>query len=167
MASKERQTSGSAFKEKDLVLDAPNRALIAELDADPRLPVSELARRINMSAPAVRERLRRLEDAGVIAGYRMLLDPVRLGLPLAAFVRIKPTPGKLPKISRLAAETPEVVECHRITGDDCILIKLHVPGLEELEQVLDGFLAFGNTTTSIVVSTPVPARAPMLPDSAP
>jgi Lrp/AsnC family leucine-responsive transcriptional regulator len=116
-----------------------------------------------MSAPAVRDRIGRLESLGVIAGYQVVIDAASVGLPVTAFTRIRPVPGALPKIAKLAAEMPEVTECYRITGEDCFLVKLHAPALDQLEGLLDRFLAFGNTTTSIVVSTPVPTRPPPLP----
>ncbi|MGH9170691.1 MAG: Lrp/AsnC family transcriptional regulator [Acidimicrobiales bacterium] len=145
------------------MFDDVNVQLLHELQANPRLATSELARRVGMSAPAVRECVQRLESLGVIAGYRLDIDPGSVGLPVTAFTRIRPMPGALPKIAELAAETPEVTECYRITGEDCFLIKLHSPALDKLEGILDRFLAFGTTTTSIVVSTPVPSRPPPLP----
>ncbi|MGH3491938.1 MAG: Lrp/AsnC family transcriptional regulator [Sciscionella sp.] len=163
MSPKRRQPRPSAFNSPDNVFDDVNLALLRELQAEPRIATSELARRIGMSAPAVRERIQRLEAAGVIAGYRVVIDPASVGLPITAFARVRPMPGALPKIAALAAETPEVTECYRITGEDCFLIKLHAPALDQLERILDRFLAFGNTTTSIVVSTTVPARQPPLP----
>ena len=120
--------------------------------------MSALARRVGMSAPAVTDRVQRLEQAGVITGYRAEISPAALGLPVTAFVRIRPTAGQLPKIAELAAATPEVSECHRISGEDCFLIKIHTGAIEELEAILDRFLTYGQTTTSIVVSTPVPPR---------
>lgn len=111
-----------------------------------------------MSAPAVTERVQRLERAGVITGYRMDVDPAALGLPISACVRIKPAPGQLPKIAALVKEIPEVSECHRITGDDCFLLRVYAPAVDELEVVLDKFLLYGQTTTSIVQSSPVPPR---------
>jgi Lrp/AsnC family transcriptional regulator, leucine-responsive regulatory protein len=162
--SKRRQPRPSTYDSSEGVLDQVNTALLRELQAEPRIATSELARRVGMSAPAVRERIQRLEAVGVIAGYRVVIDPAAVGLPLTAFSRIRPVPGALPKIAKLAAETPEVTECYRITGEDCFLVKLHAPALDQLETILDRFLAFGNTTTSIVVSTPVPARPPPLPD---
>ena len=120
--------------------------------------MSALARRVGMSAPAVSERIQRLERAGVITGYRVQVSPAALGLPVAAFVRIRPAAGQLSKIAELARETPEVSECHRISGEDCFLIKVHVAAIEDLEQTLDRFLNYGQTVTSIVVSTPVPPR---------
>ena len=134
-----------------------------ELCASPRLSMSELARRVGMSAPAVTERVQRLESAGVIAGYQVNLDPAKLGLPVTALVRIRPGPGQLPKIAELAQETPEVIECLRVTGEDCFAIRVLAPSIEDLEQILDRFLLFGQTTTSIVVSAPVPARRPPIP----
>jgi Lrp/AsnC family transcriptional regulator, leucine-responsive regulatory protein len=144
-------------------LDAVNLRVLSELCASPRLSMSELARRVGMSAPAVTERVQRLERAGVIAGYRVDLDPAALGLPVTAVVRVRPGPGQLPKIAQVAQETPEVVECYRVTGEDCFSLKVHAVSIPALEQILDRFLLFGQTTTSIVVSTPVPARQPPLP----
>jgi Lrp/AsnC family leucine-responsive transcriptional regulator len=148
-------------------LDAVNLRVLAELQANPRLSMSELGRRVGMSAPAVTERVQRLEAAGVILGYRMDIDPAALGMPAAALVRIRPGPGQLPKLAQLAQETPQVVECHRITGEDCFLIKVHAPSIGELEELLDRFLLYGQTTTSIIVSTPVPPRPLPLPTTPP
>lgn len=141
-----------------LASDPLNQRILAELQADPRMAMSELARRINTSAPTATERVRRMEAAGVITGYRIDIDPAALGRPVAAFVRVRPGPGQLPKIKQLAAELPEVVECHRITGEDCFLVKIHVREIDDLDQTLDRFLLHGHTTTSIVQSTPVPPR---------
>ena len=142
------------------LLDAVNRQLLGELEADARATAAELGRRVGMSAPAVRERLTRLEQAGVIRGYRLDVDPAAIGLPVAAWVRIRPAPGQLPRVAELAARTPQVSECHRISGEDCFLLKVHVPTVESLAAVLDPFLPYGQTHSSFVVSTPVPPRAP-------
>jgi Lrp/AsnC family transcriptional regulator, leucine-responsive regulatory protein len=116
-----------------------------------------------MSAPAVTERVQRLERLGVITGYRLEIDPAALGLPVAAFVRIRPAPGQLQRLAELAKSIPEVVECHRITGEDCFLLKVHVSAVEALGEVLDRFLLYGQTTTSILQSSPVPPRPLPLP----
>jgi len=158
-----QQVRLSAYDHEDGLLDDVNLRILTELQDSPRLPMAELARRIGMSAPSVTERVQRLERGGVIAGYRLDIDPAAVGLPVTAFARIRPMPGSLPKIAELAAELPEVTECYRITGEDCFLIKLHAPAIEQLEATLDRFLAYGSTTTSIVVSTPVPRRPPPLP----
>jgi Lrp/AsnC family transcriptional regulator, leucine-responsive regulatory protein len=140
-------------------LDPTNLRLLAELSADPRMSMSELARRVGMSSPAVTERVQRLEQSGVITGYRLDVDPGALGYPVAAFVRIRPGPGQLRRIVELAERTPEVVECHRITGEDCFLMKVYVTEIDRLEQVLDRFLMHGQTTSSIVQSSPVKLRS--------
>lgn len=145
-------------------LDPVNVRLLNELQQNPRISMSELARRLDMSSPAVTDRVQRLEANGIIAGYRLELDPRALGWPVAAFVRIRPGPGQLTRIADLARSTPEVVECHRITGEDCFLLKVYVAEIDKLEEVLDRFLMHGQTTSSIVQSSPVPARALPLPE---
>jgi Lrp/AsnC family leucine-responsive transcriptional regulator len=97
--------------------------------------------------------------ADVIRGYHVEIDPAAIGLPVAASVRIRPGPGQLRKIAELAQRTPQGSECHRISGEDCFLPKVHVPAIEALEVVLDRFLLYGQTTSSFVVSTSVPLRA--------
>jgi Lrp/AsnC family leucine-responsive transcriptional regulator len=138
--------------------DATNRKLLTELQADARLSLAELGRRVGLSAPAVADRLARLEEEGVIVGYRAVVAPRRLGFALPAILRIRPAPRELKKVAELAQRTPEVVECHRITGDDCFIMKLHLRDVDHLEQVIDLFAAYGQTTTSVVQSSPVPGR---------
>jgi Lrp/AsnC family leucine-responsive transcriptional regulator len=145
-------------------LDRINIRILEELRRDPRLTMTELGRRVGMSSPAVTERVRRLEETGVIRGYRLDLDPAALGLQLTAYIRIRPDPGQLPRVAELARGIPEVVECHRITGEDCFILKVHFPAIDQLDRVLDRFLVYGTTTTSIVQSTPVPLRLPPLPN---
>ncbi len=151
-------------KAAKLLSDPLNVELLRRLVADPRVTTSELARSIGMSAPAVRERVQRLEEAGVIRGYRLDLDPGALGWPITAYVRIRPMPGQLAKIAELAASIPQVAECHRITGEDCFILKVYLATIESMDGILDRFLAFGQTTTSLVQSSPVPLRQPPLPD---
>lgn len=146
--------------EPTTLLDEVNLRLLGALGENPRLSTAALARRVGMSPPAVRDRVARLEQAGVIRGYRLDLDPAALGLPVAAWVRLRPGPGQLPRIADLARRTPEVSECHRISGEDCFLIKVHVASIEALETVLDRFLIHGQTTSSLIVSTAVQPRAP-------
>lgn len=146
------------FDSRSELLDAVNRELLTELHANPRITVAALARRVHMSPPAVTERIQRLEQAGVISGYRMDVDPAALGLPVAAYVRVRPAPGQLPKVAELAVASSQVSECHRISGEDCFLIKVHAATIQDLEQTLDQFLAYGQTITSFVVASPVPPR---------
>jgi len=157
---KERRLPLAAYE--DQKIDSIDLRLLEELSRDGRIAMAELGRRVGMSAPAVSERVQRLERAGVITGYRAELDPRALGFPVAAIVRIRPAPGQLRRIPEIASETPEVVECYRITGEDCFLVKLHLPSVDDLEDVLDRFTPHGLTTTSIVHSAPVPRRPPPL-----
>ena len=138
--------------------DPTNRRIVAELQDDARLTLAELGRRVGLSSPAVAERLQRLEGEGVIAGYRAHVDPRAFGYTLTAVVRVRPAPRQLPKVSEVARATPEVVECHRITGDDCFLLTLRLRSMDELEPIIDRFVLYGQTTTSIVQSSPVPPR---------
>src|SRR5487761_398686 len=143
--------------------DARNVQILALLAEDPRMSVSELGRRVGMSAPATRERVQRLEEAGIVRGCRLEIDPAALGYPIAAFIRVRPMPGRLPKLAELAASLPQVIECHRITGEDCFILKVGLDSLDNLDAILDRFLVYGQTTTSIVQSTPVPPRHLPLP----
>jgi Lrp/AsnC family transcriptional regulator, leucine-responsive regulatory protein len=151
MPSNQSSSARTAF-------DVTNRKLLAELQADARLSMAELGRRVGLSPPAVAERVQRLEQDGVIAGYHTALNPRALGYSLSAILRVRPAPRELKKTADLARETPEVVECHRITGDDCYIMRVHVRDVEHLEEVIDRFAGYGQTTTSIMQSSPVPAR---------
>jgi Lrp/AsnC family leucine-responsive transcriptional regulator len=147
------------------LLDATNRKLLEELQADARLSLAELGRRVGMSSPAVAERLKRLEREGVITAYRAEVDPRMLGYGLGVAIRIRPAPRQLAQVAELARQTPEVVECQRVTGDDCYLITAYVRDVEHLEAVIDEFAAYGQTTSSVMQSSPVPRRglAPLGP----
>jgi Lrp/AsnC family leucine-responsive transcriptional regulator len=140
------------------LLDDVNLRLLDELQADARLSLAELGRRVGLSSPAVAERLAGLEQEQVILGYHARLDPRALGFGLTTVIRIKPAPRQLHKVAELAQRTPEVVDCRRITGEDCYIMTAHVRSVEHLEEVIDRFAAYGQTTTSIVQSAPVPAR---------
>ena len=160
MVMKARLREANAYEAN--LLDPINLRLLKELQADGRLTVAELGRRVSMSAPAVAERVQRLERAGVITGYHAEVDPRALGFPISAVVRIRPAPGQLAKIPEIARETEEVAECYRITGEDCYLLKLYLRAIEDLEELLDRFTPYGLTTTSIIHSAPVPRRGPPL-----
>jgi Lrp/AsnC family leucine-responsive transcriptional regulator len=149
------------------LLDETDRRIVGELTRDGRVSFAELGRRVNLSPPSVAERVQRLERQGVITGYRAELDPRALGYPLTAIVRVKPAPGRLKRIPELAAEIPQVGECHRITGEDCFFLKLHLRSIDELGELLDRFLAYGETTTSLINASPVPRRdpPPVAPDA--
>ena len=140
------------------LLDELNLRILRHLQQDPRLTLAELGRRVGLSSPAVSERLKRMEEAHVIRGYAVEIDPTALGLPLCAYVRVRPNAGQLGRIADLAREIPEIVECHRITGEDCFILKVCLPAMDQLDRLLDRFLVYGTTTTSIVQSSPVPPR---------
>jgi Lrp/AsnC family leucine-responsive transcriptional regulator len=141
------------------LLDSTDLRLLTELQGDARLSLAELGRRIGLSAPAVGERMRRLEELGVITGYRAEIDPRALGYSLGVHIRIRPAPRQLRDVAKLAQQSPEVVECHRVTGDDCYVMTAYVRDVTHLEELIDQFAAYGQTTTSIMQSSPVPRRS--------
>ena len=145
------------------LVDETDLKLLSILQGNPRISMSELARQVDMSSPAVTERVARLEEDCVIASYRLDLNPAAFGYPLMAFVRIRPLPGQLAKVADLAKQVAQVAECHRITGEDCFILKIYLTDISSLDRILDRFLAHGQTTTSIVQSSPVPPRSFPLP----
>jgi Lrp/AsnC family leucine-responsive transcriptional regulator len=145
-------------RQNGLITDATNLKLLDELQSDARLSLAELGRRVGLSSPAVAERLKRLEDEGVIGGYRAEVNPRALGYTLGVIIRIRPAPRQIAAVAQLARDTPEVVECHRVTGDDCFVMTTWVRDVEHLEELIDQFVAYGQTTTSIMQSSPVPRR---------
>jgi Lrp/AsnC family transcriptional regulator, leucine-responsive regulatory protein len=157
MPSKQRDFIRQAYEIPETALDDTDRRIVAELQAEPRLRVAELSRRIGLSGPAVADRLRRLEDGGVLS-YRAEVSPRALGYTICAIVRISPTGGGLRLIPGIAREVPNVTECYRITGEDCYIMKMYLHSIDDLEPILDLFTPHGRTTTSIVNSTPVPPR---------
>jgi Lrp/AsnC family transcriptional regulator, leucine-responsive regulatory protein len=140
------------------ILDDISWRILEELQTDARLSMAELGRRIGLSAPATAERVRRLEDAGVIAGYRAQVNVRRAGRPLLAFVRISAYGDVKKRVSEMVQITPEVMEAHRGTGSDCFILKLAVRDIAHLEQITDKFTSFGQLTTSIVLSSPLEDR---------
>jgi Lrp/AsnC family transcriptional regulator, leucine-responsive regulatory protein len=156
MPANMRTSSSSAYESG--VLDEINCRLLEELQSDARLSMAELGRRVSLSAPAVGERVQRLETAGVITGYRVEVDPRAIGFPIGVIVRVRPNARQLHKIPDVARAIREVVECHRITGEDCFSIQLHLRSIDDLEEIIDQFLPYGRTTTSIMQSAPIPRR---------
>ena len=132
--------------------------MLEELQRDGRLSLAELGRRLHISPPTVAERLSRLEAAGVIRGYHADVDPVAAGYPLSVIIRVRPAPRQLAKVAELVRARAEVVECHRITGEDCFLVKAHVRDVTHLEELIDEVAVYAQTTTSIIQSSPVPVR---------
>jgi len=141
-------------------LDATDARILEALIDDARISVAELARAVGLSPPSVSERIKRLEEAGVIEGYTLKINPTALGLPLAAWLRIRPIPGQLLKVTEILRTLPEIVECDRITGDDCFLARAHVRSVDDLERVIDQVMPYAMTNTSIIQSSPVKRRLP-------
>jgi Lrp/AsnC family transcriptional regulator, leucine-responsive regulatory protein len=141
-------------------MDTVDRQLIMALDLNARSSTADLARLVKLSPQSTADRIRRLEDIGIIAGFTLRLDPAALGLGIGAYIRVRPAMGELPRVAKLLAEIPEIIECDRITGDDCFIAKLHVARVEELEKVLDRLLPWAQTNTSIIQSSPVRRRQP-------
>ncbi len=147
-----------ATRLSDRQLDSTNLLLIEELQRDARQSHAALGRLVGLSAPAVAERLARLEESGVIRGYHAEIDPRAIGLTLSVVLRIRPAPREIHKVAELAQRTPEVTECVRVTGEDCFVMRAHVRDVVHLEELIDRFVIYGQTTTSIVQSAPVPGR---------
>ncbi|KLK92131.1 AsnC family transcriptional regulator [Microvirga vignae] len=150
------------LRNKSDVLDEVDQALIALLSENARLPIAELARSVGLSAPSVAERLRRLEEDGVVRAYRVEIDPKALGYTLTAIVRIRPLPGQLHAVEKLLVESPEVVECDKVTGDDCYVARYLLRSIEELDPILERIAQRAQTSTSIVKTSPVKRRLPAI-----
>lgn len=143
-------------------IDAVDEKLLKALTANARTTNAKLARLVGLSAPSVAERVKRLEDAGVIKGYTLVIDPETIGLPVSAWLRIRPMPGQLPKVVEVVHSLPEIVECDRVTGEDCFLARAHVKSVQDLERVIDEIIPYAMTNTSIIQSSPVERRLPPL-----
>jgi Lrp/AsnC family leucine-responsive transcriptional regulator len=146
-------------------LDATDWAILTQVQRDGRIPFTELARRVNLSASATKERVRRLEEAEVITGYRAEVNLERTGYPVMAVVRLKyPGPGtRHEPLRRLLEERPEILECLRTTGDDCYVLKVAATSTAHLEEIVDELAEFGSTTTNLVLSRTLPLRGPGVP----
>ena len=138
--------------------DEIDRKILVELQKDARISYAELGRRVGLTTPAVIERVRKLEDAGVIVGYRAEIDTAKVGLPITAFVRMSITGVDYSHIIEVAEQSDEVLECHRGTGSDSFIMKVAVADVGHLQTLIDKLTPYGITTTSIVLSSPVKSR---------
>jgi len=141
-------------------IDPVDAKIIETLVKNARISVADLARLVRLSAPTVAERIKRLEEAGVIEGYTLSISPKALGLPVAAWIRIRPLPGSLQKVADILRDLPEIVECDRITGVDCFIARAHLASVDALEKLIDQVIPFAMTNTSIIQSSPVRRRLP-------
>ena len=138
--------------------DDIDRKILNELQLDARVSFAELGRRVGLTTPAVIERVRKLEDAGIIIGYRAEIDTAKVGLPITAFIRMSITGVDYSNIIDVAQQTNEVLECHRGTGGDSFIMKVAVSSVEHLQEMIDRLTPYGITTTTIVLSSPVKRR---------
>ncbi len=143
----------------DKLLDQIGWKLLQELQINGRLSYAELGRRVGLTTPAVVERVKRMEEAGIIVGYHADIDPMKVGMPITAFIRMSVVGDVFTRITAVVKNSPEVVECHRGTGADSFIMKVHVRSVEHLEGLIDRLTPFGTTSTSIVLSSPVEKRA--------
>ncbi len=147
---------------RDTSIDATDASILRILGKDARVTMADLARAVGLSAPSVTERVRRLEEAGIVRGYGARIDPAALGLPLAAYIRVRPMPGQLRKVIEVLDGLAAVVTCDRVTGEDCFIAKAHLRSVEELEALIDEIIPFAVTNTSVIQSSPVKQRLPPL-----
>ncbi|MER5856429.1 MULTISPECIES: Lrp/AsnC family transcriptional regulator [unclassified Streptomyces] len=167
-APKEPRRLRVVARETPVAFDGVDRDILRLLQTDGRIKLSELGRRVSLSPAAVAERVRRLEEAGVVEGYGAQVVPARLGYGIQAFVRVDPHGGYTlghPRTRELI-ERPEITEVHHVVGEDCWILKVAVTDTAHLEEILERTSALGRTTTSIVLSSPV-RRKPLLPPDAP
>jgi Lrp/AsnC family leucine-responsive transcriptional regulator len=137
------------------LLDDIGWRLLEELQEDARLSYAELGRRVGLSTPAVMERIRKLEDAGIITGYRAEVNPEKVGFQVTAFIRVALKLEVLPRLGSMFKEIPEIIECHRVTGHDSLIFKVHVTSIAHLDAVIDRITPYGMPETSVVISTPI------------
>jgi Lrp/AsnC family leucine-responsive transcriptional regulator len=148
----------------EAALDEIDRRILAELQEHGRITFTELGKRVALTAPAAAERVRRLEESGVIAAFRAHLDPARVGYPITAFIRWTSNGPDCARLGEVAKEIPEIVECHRITGETSYILKVAARSVEHLESLLDRLIPHGSTITSVVLSSPVVHRALVPPE---
>jgi len=141
------------------VTDEIDRKILGLLQDDARISYAELGRRVGLTTPAVIERVRKLEDGGIITGYRAGIDAAKVGFPITAFIRMSITGVDYSHIIEVAQGSKEVLECHRGTGGDSFIMKVAVSSVEHLQEMIDRLTPYGITTTTIVLSSPVKQRA--------
>ncbi|MDF2366883.1 Lrp/AsnC family transcriptional regulator [Sneathiella sp.] len=142
-------------------LDGTDRHILMNLLAEGRLSISELAKMVGMSAPSVKDRVRRLEDRGIIRKFTVDINMEALGYNLEAIVRIKPRPGSLHLVEKMIMDEARFTSCDKVTGDDCFITRLALKSIQELDRLLDPFHEKAETNTSIIKSSPIRSRAPM------
>lgn len=146
-------------------IDRVDGKILLLLAQNARMSTAEVARSIGMSPPSVAERVRRLEETGVISGYGAIIAPAQIGYPVSAWLRIRPVPGELGRVADIIQAIPEITECDRVTGEDCFLARVHVTNVTDLERIIDRIIPYAMTNTAIVQSSPVKPRLPPITSS--
>lgn len=157
---------GSAMKRlriRNGAVDPTDAGILRALAEDARVTMADLAREVGLSAPSVTERVRKLEETGIIEGYAAQVSPAALGLGLAAYIRIRPMPGQLRRVAELLNGLDAIVECDRVTGEDCFVAKAHLRDVAALEALIDKIIPYAETNSAIIQSSPVKRRLPPLP----
>ena len=147
-----------SLSSESVEIDAIDAKILVRLAENARMTTADLARSVGLSPPSVAERIRRLEDRGVITGYGARITPAAVGYPVSAWIRIRPVPGELTRVAEIIRDLPEVAECDRVTGEDCFIARVHVASLMDLERIIDKIIPYAMTNTAIVQSSPVPTR---------
>lgn len=145
-----------------ITLDQLDRSLLRELSRGARLSWRELASLTDVSAPTVRDRIKRLEDMGVITGFGVELSPKALGYTLEAIVRFKPFPGKVHLLAEKIVMSDRIVQCDKVTGEDAFVARMLLKDISELDGLLEDFSTHASTRTAVVKSSPVRMRPPPL-----
>ena len=158
LSTRKKAKAADGHRSEETGLDKIDAAILRELCADARIPRAELSRRVGLSAPSVADRVRRLEDVGIITGYGARIDPARLGYGLTILIRARPLPSEMKNMIEAIQETPQIVACDRVSGEDCFVARAHVRDVAEMEAVIDRIVPFGATNSSIVQSSPVEER---------
>lgn len=146
-------------------LDEIDEMILTTLIENGRTSTAELARKVKLSSPSVAERVKRLEEAGIITGYSATISPEAIGLPIAVWFRVRPVPGEMKRVADIIQSIPEITQCDRVTGEDCFLARASLASIADMERVIDLIVPYAMTNTSIIQSSPVENRLPPLPIS--
>ncbi len=144
-------------------LDKVDETILTALVENGRTTTAELARKVKLSSPSVAERVKRLEEAGIITGYSANVSAEAIGLPIAVWFRVRPVPGEMQRVAEIIQSIPEITQCDRVTGEDCFLARANLASIADMERVIDLIVPYAMTNTSIIQSSPVERRLPPLP----
>ncbi|WZL74277.1 Lrp/AsnC family transcriptional regulator [Clostridiaceae bacterium 35-E11] len=143
-------------------MDVTDCRIIEILQDNGRISMKDLGKMVGLTSPAVSERVKRLEEMGVIEGYKAIINPFKLNINVKAFIDVAMAAEKYQRFLKYAVENNSIIECHHVTGGDCVTLKVIAQNMEELEKLIDEIKMFGNTRTSIVLSSPF-ANKPIYP----